>query len=155
MIRIVLPWIPRRAAKSDFFAKARESAYPCLYLPEWVVSYLYLYISNPQRRLASNDLGASGELVSGKSLSSCHNFPAWPLLFVLPTREVQLQSIVQFAHQFHTKLLYYCCSSLITQVEQVENNVHGNQHASRVQNEVRNIVQFALCSALPWWAVLK
>ena len=56
---------------------------------------------------------------------------------------------------FHTKLLDYCCSTLITQVERVKNNVHGNQHVSRVQNKVQNIVQFALCSALPWWAVLK
>ena len=87
----------KKSHKVGFFGKARESGYPCLYLPEWVVSYLYLYISNPQRMLASNDLGASGELVSGKSLSSCHNFPAWPLLFVLPTRGVQLQGIVEFA----------------------------------------------------------
>ena len=56
---------------------------------------------------------------------------------------------------FHTKLLDYCCSTLITQVERVKNNVHGNQHVSRVQNKVQNILQFALCSALPWWAALK
>ena len=99
----------------------------CISLNELFSTYLYLYISKPQRRLASNDLGASGELVSGKSLSSCHNFPAWPLLFVLPTREVQLHGIVQFAPWIMFFIQNYfttaSCSSLINQEVQVESSL--------------------------------